>query len=125
MQGCAVTTPERKFDPALTVFMLVKTSPEWLGFPVERRYELASGTLTPILRKHADGVAMRWFDVEFYTARATDVWVWDARDHHSYQLLVEDLRESPFWDRYFEVVEILPGVENAYANNYERQPITV
>ncbi|GIL25383.1 darcynin family protein [Actinocatenispora comari] len=28
------------------------------------------------------------------------------------------LRETPFWDRYFQSVEILVGVENAYANNY-------
>ena len=26
------------------------------------------------------------------------------------RLLVEDLRETPFWDRYFAIVEILPGV---------------
>jgi hypothetical protein len=37
---------------------------------------------------------------------------------------VEELRESPFWDRYFEVVEILPGVEDAYAKNYDRAVIT-
>jgi hypothetical protein len=30
---------------------------------------------------------------------------------------VEDLRETPFWDRYFSIVEILAGVENAYAKN--------
>ncbi len=57
----------------------------------------------------------RFYDVEFYSARVTDLWVWEAVSHHAYQLLVEDLREAPFWDRYFDIVEILPGVENAYA----------
>jgi hypothetical protein len=37
--------------------------------------------------------------------------------------VVEDLRETPFWDRFFEIVEILPGVENAYADNYGRAAI--
>jgi Darcynin, domain of unknown function len=64
---------------------------------------------------------LRFFDVEFYSARVTDIWQWDAVDHHAYELVVEDLRETPFWDRYFSVVEILPGVENAYAKNYGRQ----
>ncbi|WP_222103452.1 darcynin family protein [Chitinimonas sp. BJB300] len=32
--------------------------------------------------------------------------------------MVEALRETPFWDRYFSIVEMLPGVENAYATNY-------
>jgi hypothetical protein len=44
-------------------------------------------------------------------------------DHQAYELLVEDLRETPFWDRYFQIVEILPGVENAYAKNYNRTPV--
>ncbi len=46
--------------------------------------------------------------------------MWEAKHHHAYELLVEALRETPFWDRYFEIVEILPGVENAYAANYGR-----
>ncbi len=37
--------------------------------------------------------------------------------------LVEDLRETAFWDRYFDIVEILTGVENAYAKNYDRPVI--
>lgn len=111
-------TPE--FEPALTVFMLVKTSPEWLGFPVETRFALLAEHFTPILKKHSHDVTLRFFDVEFYSTRVTDVWMWDAREHHAYQLLVEDLRETAFWDRYFAIVEILTGVENAYAKNYGR-----
>ncbi|WP_408311697.1 darcynin family protein [Paraburkholderia sp. RL17-347-BIC-D] len=32
--------------------------------------------------------------------------------------------DHPFWDRYFDIVEILPGVENAYAKNYDRDALT-
>ena len=117
-------TQTRSFEPALTVFMLVKTTPEWLGFTVERRNELARTQFTPILEKHKAGVSLRFFDIEFYSARVTDLWMWDARDHHAYEMLVEDLRETAFWDRWFEIVEILPGVEDAYAKNYERETIT-
>lgn len=109
--------------PALSVFMLVKTSPEWLGFSVDKRFELLRDHFEPILRKHREGVRLRFYDVEFYTARVTDIWLWEALSHHAYELLVEDLRETPFWDRWFEVVEILPGVENAYARNYDRAVI--
>ncbi|MDE9565268.1 hypothetical protein KKI93_14670, partial [Xenorhabdus bovienii] len=48
----------------------------------------------------------------------------DAKDHESYQLLVEELRETPLWDRYFDIVEILTGVENAYAKNYGRNIVS-
>lgn len=112
------------FEPELTVFMLVKTSPEWLGFTVDHRFALLAEQFTPILKKHEASVTLRFFDVEFYSTRVTDIWMWDAKDHHAYQLLIEDLRETAFWDRYFDIVEILTGVENAYARNYDRQPIT-
>ena len=118
-----MSTKQTSFEPALSVFMLVKTSPEWLGFTVDRRFAILAEHFTPILKKHAANVSLRFFDVEFYSTRVTDIWMWDARDHHSYQLLVEDLRETAFWDRYFDVVEILTGVENAYAKNYDRPTI--
>lgn len=43
----------------------------------------------------------------------------EAKDHHSYQLFCEELRETPFWDRFFLVKSILPGERNAWAKNYE------
>ncbi|WP_304535472.1 darcynin family protein [Sphingobium cyanobacteriorum] len=120
-----ISADDMMFDPALTIFMLVKTSPEWLGFSVDRRFALLREQFTPILEKHAANVRLRFFDVEFYATRVTDIWMWDARSHHGYELLVEDLRETAFWDRYFHIVEILTGVENAYARNYDRAVITV
>lgn len=113
------------FVPEFAIFMLVKTTPEWLGFSVDRRFELLQEQVTPILERHKADVRLRFFDCEFYSARVTDLWMWDARSHHSYQLVVEALRETAFWDRYFEVVEILTGIEDAYAKNYEREPIGV
>lgn len=107
----------------LSVFMLVKTTPEWLGFSVEERFHLMRTQMEPILQKHSAEVSMRFFDIEFYSARVTDLWWWEASSHHAYELLVEELRETPFWDRYFKVVEILPGVENAYAKNYGQRPL--
>ncbi|MDQ0771765.1 hypothetical protein QF026_000231 [Streptomyces aurantiacus] len=34
-------------------------------------------------------------------------------------MVIEALRETPFWDHYFEIVEILVGVENGYAKHYD------
>jgi hypothetical protein len=96
----------------LTAFMLVKSMPEWLGFTSEERLRLLATHIEPILNKHRPKVTLRLYDVEFYSARVTDLWVWETTDHHAYELLVEDLRETAFWDRYFQIVEILPGVEN-------------
>jgi len=43
---------------------------------------------------------------------------------HAYQMMVEALRETPLWDRYFAILDIIPGVENAYAKNYDRTAMT-
>ena len=109
---------------ALTVFMLVKSMPEWLGFTSEEQLTLLATHIEPILKKHHPKVTLRLYDVEFYSARVTDLWIWEATDHLAYELLVEDLRQTPFWDRYFQIVEILPAVENAYAKNYNRTPLS-
>ena len=55
-----------------TVFMLVKTNPEWLGFPVAKRFDELARHLQPILDRHK-AVNFTWYDTEFYTARVTDV----------------------------------------------------
>jgi Darcynin, domain of unknown function len=115
------TIEQRKI--ALTAFMLVKSMPEWLGFTREERLSLLATHVEPILKKHSPKVTLRLYDVEFYSARVTDLWVWETTDHIAYELLVEDLRETPFWDRYFQIVEILPGVENAYAKNSRGNPL--
>lgn len=107
----------------LTVFMLVKTQPEWLGMSPDERFGHLKTVFQPIIDAHRESIRFRFFDVEFYATRVTDVWMWEARDHHAYELLVEAMRETPIWDRWFSIVEILPGVENAYASNYGQAPL--
>jgi hypothetical protein len=108
---------------ALTAFMLVKSLPEWLGFTGEEQLKLLATHIEPILKKHSPQVTLRLYDVEFYSARVTDLWIWESTNHIAYERLVEDLRETPFWDRYFQIVEILPGVENVYAGKPSRNPL--
>jgi hypothetical protein len=115
--------PEESQDD-LTVFMLVKTSPEWLGFSIDQRFAHFNRYMIPLLKKYENQLRLRFFDTEFFSARVTDVWVWEAKSRHAYELVVEDLRETPLWDRFFAIVEILAGVENAYARNYDRQAVS-
>ena len=112
------------FTPELTVFMLVKTKPVWLSMPVEERFKQLRAHVEPLLKKHGETIRMRFYDTEFYSARVTDMWIWEAKTHHAWQLIAEDLRETPFWDSYFDVVEILTGIENAYANNYNERALS-
>lgn len=62
------------------------------------------------------------FDTEGLNSRVTNVIFWETTDIDQYQLVVEKLRRSKFWGTYFNIVKILPGIENAYAENYQVQP---
>jgi hypothetical protein len=107
----------------LTVFMLVKTQPEWLGMSPDERVGHLTTVFEPIIAAHRENVRFRFFDIEFYATRVTDVWMWEARDHRAYELLVEAMRETPIWDHWFSIVEILPGVENAYVGHDGREAL--
>jgi hypothetical protein len=110
-------------EPPVTAFILVKTTPEWLAMSVRERVDAFTGQVIPAIQDKTTGVRSRFYDTEFYSARVTDVWVWEADDHHAYQLLIDALRETPFWDRYFEVVDVLVGTENGYARTYGLDPV--
>lgn len=112
----------REAQQTYTIFMQVKTTPTWLALSPERRFAFLGDTIEPILGRH-EAVKMRFFNTEFYNADVTDVIVWETRYLKAYHAVVEDLRETPFWGGYFDVVSILPGVENAYAEAYGRQPV--
>ena len=122
-----MTTTEQKPAQAqddLTVFVLVKTTPEWLGFSIDERFAHFTRYMSPILRKCENQVRFRFYDTEFFSARVTDVWMWEATSRHAYEMTIEELRETPLWDRFFSIVEILAGVENAYARNYGREVVS-
>ncbi|MFJ3902843.1 darcynin family protein [Streptomyces sp. NPDC090025] len=110
-------------EPPVTAFMLVKTSPEWLAMTVAARIHAFTTEIVPVIEARTRGVRSRFYDTEFYSARVTDVWVWEADDHAAYRLLIDALRETPFWDRYFTVVDLLVGTENGYAHTYGVDPV--
>ncbi|UOZ05539.1 darcynin family protein [Amycolatopsis sp. WQ 127309] len=115
--------PENGFEATATGFILVKTTRAWLDLTVADRIAAFEEHVTPALKK-VKGVRSTFYDTEFYTARVTDIWVWEARDHEAFQLVIEALRETLFWDHYFEIVEILVGVENGYAKHYSTDVVT-
>jgi hypothetical protein len=107
---------------AFTIFLLLQTQPAWLDKTPEERFAFLETRVKPILMKHPE-VSLRFYDSEFYNSRVTDVAMLETVNLGAYNALVEDLRETPFWGTYFDVVEIIPAVENAYADHYEKEPI--
>ncbi|MGW6917913.1 darcynin family protein [Kitasatospora sp. NPDC054939] len=110
-------------EPPVTAFMLVMTTPAWLAMSVAERVEAFTTHVVPVIEARTRGVRSRFYDTEFYSARVTDIWIWEADDHDAYRLLIDALRETPFWDGYFDVVDLLVGTENGYARTYGLAPV--
>ncbi len=98
-----------------TIFMLVKTTSNWLALDTRARFAFVRETIAPILANHP-AVKMRFFDSEFFSARVSDVVVWETSDLYAWRHLVDRLRETKFWGAYFDVVEIIASVENSFAD---------
>jgi hypothetical protein len=103
--------------PALFVFFLLQTRPAWLAKTPTERDRFMRDTLLPLLDRRR-GVKLRYFDAEAYSAAVTDVLMWQVTVEADYRALVEDLRETRFWGHYFDVLQILPTVEDGFATHY-------
>jgi hypothetical protein len=105
-----------------TFFMLVRTTPTWLQLSPTERFGFLGETIAPILAG-SPNVSMRFFDAEAFHGRYTDVVMWETSDVLAYQAVVEQLRETLFWDTYFEVIDIIASIENAYSLHYDVAPL--
>jgi chlorite dismutase len=110
-------------EPAVNhcFFMLVCTTREWLQLDPPARFAFLGEVIAPVLAANPT-VRMRFFDSEAFAADVTDVVMWETNDVMAYQKVVEELRETRFWDTYFEIVRIVASIENAYAHHYDVAP---
>ena len=100
--------------PKLSIFMLLRSSPAWLALSRQARLDYVDGTVKPILGRYP-AVSLRFYDAEAFSGRATDIAVFETADLRAYYRLVDALRDTAFLGLpYFEVVDILPAVEDGY-----------
>ncbi len=95
------------------IFMQVKTTRHWLDLPNHERQAFFRDVVWPILRRRPQ-VTYRYFECEAFSAQATDILVWETKDLNAWAWIADHLRETLFWDHYFEVVQILPAMEANY-----------
>lgn len=93
--------------PALTGFIVVKALPAWTGLGFGEQLVLLQAHVEPVLQRYQEQVRLLMYDVEkARSSAATDIWVWEASDRAAYNQLMADLQKTPFWGRYFEVLDM-------------------
>ena len=96
-----------------TVFILLKALPAWLRLAREERGRIADAAFAAAFSE--GGISFRHFDAEAFNARASDVAMFETDDLRAYYFAIERLRDTPiFTQPYFELVEILPAIEDGY-----------
>jgi hypothetical protein len=106
--------PEHRDDPeTFHIIVLVKSTRKWLDLQTKDRLAFLDDHVRPLFRKRPE-VKVRWLEPEAFSARATDVLLCETKDLLAWAWICDHLRETLFWDHYFEVLEILPSLEGNY-----------
>jgi hypothetical protein len=93
--------------------MLLKALPAWLSLARDERARIAGEAFAAALQDA--GVRHRHFDAEAFSGGASDVAMFETDDLRAYYFAIERLRDTPIFARpYFEVVQILPCIEDGY-----------
>lgn len=106
----------------ITVFVLLKTTKEWLRLEHAERNRIAESVLSTVLPDNS--VTLRMFDAEAFTTKCTDVAMFQAEDMQAFYFAIERLRDSELITKpYFEMVEIIPTIEDGF-KDFEKSNIS-
>ena len=104
-----------KEAPRLAFFILLRALPAWLALPREQRRTAWQTDALAQALSDPDRLSTRFFDAEAFTARCSDILLVETRDIDSQNDFMEALRDSPvFAEPYFELVDILPAMEDGF-----------
>lgn len=97
-----------------TFFMSLRSTPDWLKLSREDRQRFLGREVRPICARYP-AVTMRFYDAEAFSGRCTDIAVFETADLEAYTFLIDGLRDTEFFSHpYFEVLDIVPAVEDGY-----------
>lgn len=100
--------------PVLTFFMSLRSRPSWLAFTRQQRADFITEVVQPIFARYPE-VKLRFYDAEAFSGRCTDMAVFETADVRAYAFLIDALRDTPFFGLpHFEVLDVIPAMENGY-----------
>jgi hypothetical protein len=98
-----------------TFFMLLRSAADWLKLGRAERQRFLAEHVQPVFALYP-AVTMRFYDTEAFSGRCTDIAVFETADLQAYTFLIDGLRDTAFFSHpYFEVLDIVPAVEEGYA----------
>ncbi|MDM1764154.1 MULTISPECIES: darcynin family protein [unclassified Acinetobacter] len=96
-----------------TIFILLKTTTEWLKLERKQRNQIADDAFSKIFKD--ESVSLKMFDAEAFSAKCTDVAMFQTENLKNYYFVIERLRDSVLITHpYFEIIDIIPTIEDGF-----------
>ncbi|RFS14992.1 darcynin family protein [Emticicia sp. C21] len=100
-----------------TILVLMNATPQWLSLTRNQRSQFFEKQVMPIFQKVGQAVEVKLFDSEYFHAKVSDFMIISTENLNQYKLLIELLRDSKIYGvPYFEIVDIIVGQENLFAD---------
>lgn len=97
-----------------TIFMHLRATPMWLRLTRPERRAFLAEVVQPIFSAHP-ATTVRYYDCEAFAGSCSDIAAFETEDLQDYSDLIDALRDTAFFNGpYYEVVDILPAIENGY-----------
>lgn len=91
-------------------FLLLTATPAWLALTPAERQRIVSDHLEPVFLRHHDVVRARYFDLEAYSARPSDMMMLEFDEPGDHAQLVDELRNTPIFSKpYFVLEDLIVG----------------
>jgi hypothetical protein len=97
-----------------TFFVLLRATKAWLALTRAARNQFVEHELSSLFAKYG-AVSVRFYDTEAFTARCSDIAVFETAELQQYYFLMDGLRDSKvFTVPYFDLLEIIPAIEGGF-----------
>lgn len=97
-----------------TFFVHMKATKSWLLLPEQKREAYVTDELVPMLAKYPQ-VTIKFYDVEAFSAKCSDIAVFETEHLEAYLSLMDDIRNSKITTTpYFETVDVFPAKVTNY-----------
>lgn len=93
----------------VTFFVHLNAAKNWLRLSAEEREAFVTDELAPLLAQYPN-VSLRFYDVEAFTTKCSDIAVFETAVLDEYTALIDTIRSSRLITvPYFELVDIFPA----------------
>ena len=97
------------------ILLLLKATSKWLGLSKAYRDKIFTDVVYPLFLQFTNELKIQLFNAEAFHATVSDVIIIETESAESYYSFLQQLKSSRiFSEEYFELQDIIAGVENGF-----------